>query len=154
LKTNQAFEYEHQLPIQLGKGEPAEAAAFKPGADLAELLKLEIIYFDLDKSFIRSDAEIELQKIIATLKQYPTMTIDVRSHTDCRSTVDYNMLLSEARARNTIKYLIKKGGIDASRLSGRGYGESTLVNNCKNEPDCSEEEHQLNRRSEFIILKR
>ena len=152
LTTNLALEYTHQLPLQLGKG-GLDKQSVSPGDDLAKILKLQIIYFDLDKSFIRSDAEVELQKIIAALKQYPNLKIDVRSHTDSRASDDYNMYLSERRARSTIKYIIEKGGIDASRISGRGYGETSLINPCANNVDCSEEQHQLNRRSEFIIIQ-
>jgi len=152
LETNNALEYTHQLPLQLGKG-GISGQEVKPGDDLAKILKLEIIYFDLDKSFVRSDAEIELQKIIAVMKEYPQMKVDVRSHTDSRSSDNYNMFLSERRAKSTIKYIVEKGGIDKSRLSGRGYGETSLVNKCKNDIDCSEAEHQKNRRSEFILLE-
>ncbi len=152
LATHNVLEYTYQLPLQLSKGGLA-GKEVKPGDDLAELLDLEIIYFDLDKSFIRSDAEIELQKIIATLKQYPSLTIDVRSHTYSRTGDDYNMYLSEQRAKNTIKYIIEKGEIDKSRITGRGYGETNLVNECSNNTSCSDQEHQLNRRSEFIMIK-
>lgn len=123
------------------------------GTDLAETLGIPIIYFDLDKSNIRSDAEVELQKVIAVLNKYPNMTIDVRSHTDSRATTEYNQALSERRNKSTIKYIVDVGGIDASRLTGQGYGESQLVNGCSDGVDCTEEEHQLNRRSEFIIVK-
>ncbi|WP_299902606.1 OmpA family protein [uncultured Aquimarina sp.] len=152
LETNTALEYTHQLPLQLGKG-GLQGQEVKPGDDLAKVLRLQIIYFDLDKSFIRPDAEIELQKIIAVLKEYPQMKIDVRSHTDSRASDNYNMFLSERRAKSTIKYIVEKGGIDKSRLTGRGYGESSLVNKCANNVDCSEKEHQENRRSEFILLE-
>jgi len=126
----------------------------EPCADLAKILDIPIIYFDFDKSNIRRDAEVELQKVLAVLNKYPTMEIDVRSHTDCRGTAAYNEKLSNSRAKSTRQYLIDKG-IDASRLTSKGYGESRLVNDCGCEPtnssDCSEEEHQLNRRSEFIV---
>ncbi|GGX30580.1 OmpA family protein [Aquimarina muelleri] len=152
LETNFALEYTHQLPLQLGEG-GLNQKELKPGDDLAEILDLEIIYFDLDKSFIRPDAEIELQKIIATLKEYPNLKVDVRSHTDSRAGDNYNMYLSERRAKSTIKYIIEKGKINKSRITGRGYGETSLVNKCKNKIPCSDEEHQQNRRSEFIIVK-
>jgi len=152
LETNNALEYTHQLSLQLGKG-GISGQEVKPGDDLAKILRLQIIYFDLDKSFIRRDAEVELQKIIAVMKEYPQMKIDVRSHTDSRASDKYNMYLSERRARSTIKYIIEKGRIKASRISGRGYGETALVNNCTNTVDCTDQEHQLNRRSEFIIME-
>ncbi|WP_299315519.1 OmpA family protein [uncultured Aquimarina sp.] len=152
LLTNTALEYTHTVPLQLSKG-GLNNKEILPGEDLAKVLDLQIIYFDLDKSFIRPDAEIELQKIIAAMKEYPKIRIDVRSHTDSRAPDNYNLALSERRAKSTIKYIVKKGGIDKSRLSGRGYGESSLVNKCDNNSDCSEERHQENRRSEFILLE-
>lgn len=121
------------------------------GTDLAKTLEIPIVYFDLDKSFIRSDAAFELEKVIAVMKQYPSMKIDVRSHTDSRQTQKYNMTLSTKRAKATINWLVKKG-ISANRLSGKGYGESHLINKCSDNIICSEEEHQLNRRSEFVIV--
>ncbi len=152
LATNNVLEYKHQLPLQLGKG-GLDEKQINPGDDLAKLLDLEIIYFDLDKSFIRKDAEIELQKVIAALNQYPQLKIDVRSHTDSRADDNYNMYLSERRAKSTIKYIIEKGNVDPSRISGRGYGETSIINQCRNDVKCNEEQHQSNRRSEFIILQ-
>ena len=91
------------------------------------------------------------------MQDYPTMKIDIRSHTDCRQTYEYNMRLSDRRAKSTRQWLINKG-ISASRLTAKGYGETQLVNNCPCEPtnksDCSEAEHQLNRRSEFIVVSK
>ncbi len=151
--SNNKFEYKHNQPIQLRKGE-SELGVVKAklGDDLAKLLQLNPIYFDFDKSFIRPDAEIELQKVLSVMKEYPNMYIDVRSHTDSRAPFDYNIHLSTRRNKSTIKYLVDKG-IDSKRLTGRGYGESVLTNGCADGVDCTEEQHQLNRRSEFIILK-
>jgi outer membrane protein OmpA-like peptidoglycan-associated protein len=116
------------------------------------LLQLDPIYFDIDKFQIRPDAEVELQKIIAVMKSYPEMRIDVRSHTDSRAGDAYNKILSDKRATSTKDYILEKAGISSDRISGRGYGETQLVNNCSNGVNCSEQEHALNRRSEFIIL--
>ncbi|MFZ4106281.1 OmpA family protein [Flavobacterium sp.] len=133
-----------------------EVKEVKVNDDLFKAFAIKQIYFDLDKSFIRFDAEVELAKILDVLEQYPTMEIDVRSHTDCRQTANYNLSLSDRRAKATIAWLISKG-INKSRITGRGYGESQLVNNCvcepTNESNCTEEQHQANRRSEFIITK-
>ncbi|PKV48064.1 outer membrane protein OmpA-like peptidoglycan-associated protein [Aquimarina sp. MAR_2010_214] len=150
--TSAVFEKEHNLTLQLNEGGLEEKEA-KPGDDLAKLLDLDIIYFDVNKSFIRPDAKVELQKIIEVLKKYPNLKIDVRSHTDSRSSFWYNKKLSEKRAKNTIKYIVEKGGIDKSRITGRGYGERRLINKCKDGVPCSDDEHKRNRRSEFIILK-
>lgn len=121
------------------------------GTDLAKTLNIPIIYFDLDKSFIRKDAAFELEKILAVMKQYPKMKIDVRSHTDSRQTAEYNIALSNRRAKATIQWLTKNG-ISSNRLTGKGYGESQLLNKCSDGVSCTEAEHQLNRRSEFIIV--
>lgn len=121
------------------------------GDDIATLLNLNPIYFDFDMSFIREDAELELQKVLAVLEDNPTMTIDIRSHTDSRGTDSYNERLSDRRAASTRNYLISKG-IDEARLTSKGYGEYELVNDCSNGVECSEAQHQANRRSEFIII--
>ncbi len=126
--------------------------AIKVGDDLAKTLNIPIIYFDLDKSFIREDAGVELSKVLDVMTQNPGMKIDVRSHTDCRNTAQYNAALSNRRNKETIAWLVEKG-IDKSRLTGKGYGESKLTNKCKDGVQCSEEEHQANRRSEFIVVK-
>ncbi|MFC7356503.1 OmpA family protein [Jejudonia soesokkakensis] len=123
------------------------------GTDLGLVLGLNPIYFDLDKSNIRYDAEIELRKVIAVMKTYPSMNIDVRSHTDSRADDAYNMALSERRAAATVEYLVNNGGIDRSRLTSKGYGETQLTNGCVNGATCDEGAHQLNRRSEFIIIR-
>ena len=124
------------------------------GDDLGKCFGIKIIYFDLDKSNIRKEAALDLAKILDVLIQNPTMKLDIRSHTDCRQTAKYNMALSDRRAKATIAWLVSKG-IDSSRLTGRGYGESQLINDCGCEPtnasNCTEEQHQMNRRSEFII---
>lgn len=121
------------------------------GTDLAKTLNIPIIYFDLDKSFIRKDAAFELEKIIVVMTEFPKLKIDIRSHTDSRQTVRYNEALSDRRAKSTRDWLIKRG-IDSSRLTAKGYGESQLVNNCGDGVNCSEEEHQANRRSEFVVV--
>jgi outer membrane protein OmpA-like peptidoglycan-associated protein len=122
------------------------------GTDLAKILDVSIIYFDLDKWNIRPDAAEDLEKIIAVMNQYPNMTIDIRSHTDSRQTHKYNELLSDRRAKSTLEFMVKNG-IKRNRLTAKGYGETQLVNNCSDDVPCSEAEHQKNRRSEFIVLK-
>lgn len=124
----------------------------KIGDDLAKILSINTIYFDLDKFDIRSDAEYELTKILLIMEQEPQMEITIGSHTDSRASKDYNQQLSTNRARSTMQWLIKKG-ISPHRLKSQGFGESQLLNHCSDGVDCSEEEHQLNRRSEFIITK-
>jgi outer membrane protein OmpA-like peptidoglycan-associated protein len=122
------------------------------GDDLAKLLQLSTIYFDFDKYDIRKDSEIEVQKVIAAMEKYPSLKIKVNSHTDSRGRDAYNLWLSQKRAESTVNYMISKG-IAESRLKGEGYGENKLVNRCANGVRCSAKEHELNRRSEFIILE-
>ncbi|WP_421807332.1 OmpA family protein [Flagellimonas sp.] len=121
-----------------------------PVADLGCRLDLQPIYFDFDKHNIRPDAEVELAKILNAMEAYPQLNIHIESHTDSRGNDAYNMQLSERRAKSTLEWLVSKG-IDRNRLSAKGYGESQLINNCSNGVNCSQEEHQLNRRSMFII---
>lgn len=129
---------------------PLERIGPCPPNDLGCKLNLQPIYFDFDKSNIRPDAEIELAKILAAMREYPELIIHIESHTDSRGNDNYNMALSERRAQSTLKWLVGKG-IDANRLTAKGYGESQLVNQCSNGVTCTSEEHQLNRRSMFII---
>ncbi|MCB0376004.1 MAG: OmpA family protein, partial [Sinomicrobium sp.] len=145
--TDIAFERQNRVPLQLKKKE-----VFEAGVDLAKLLGV-IIYFDSGKADIRPDAASELQKIINVLQENPALKIDVRSHTDSRASARYNLSLSERRVQSTIKYIVEQGGIEKFRVTGRGYGESQLLNECKDRVKCSDEKHQLNRRSEFIVVE-
>ena len=111
------------------------------------------IFFDFDKWNIRTDAQYELENVIDVMRARPTMVIKIESHTDSRGSDKYNIKLSDRRAKSTRDYIISRG-IDANRLeSAIGYGETKLLNDCSNGVKCSKEEHQLNRRSYFYILK-
>jgi outer membrane protein OmpA-like peptidoglycan-associated protein len=126
------------------------------GVDLAKLIQIKPIYFDLNKYTIRPDAAVELNKIVAVMKEYPSMVIELGSHTDCRGSSASNMTLSDNRAKASASYIVSKG-ISKDRITGKGYGETKPVNKCKCEGammvPCTEEEHQMNRRTEFIIVK-
>lgn len=116
-----------------------------------DVFQLDNIYYDLDKFFIRPDAAKELDRIVALLKKYPQMAIELRSHTDSRASDEYNFKLSERRARAAYDYLVRRG-ISPMRMVAKGYGESQPVNDCADGENCNESEHQLNRRTEFKIL--
>ena len=118
--------------------------------DKRNTININTIYFDFDKFNIRSDAEFELNRVVEVMKEYPVVTIDVGSHTDSRGKNSYNIKLSNKRAKSTIQYLVNKG-IALDRVSGNGYGEEQLAENCPNGMDCTEFQHQLNRRSQFIF---
>ena len=113
-------------------------------------MSLQPIYFDFDRYNIRPDAEIEIAKVLAAMRQYPELIIHIESHTDSRAPFKYNESLSEKRAQATLNWLVEKG-IARTRLSAKGYGEYQLTNQCSDGVECTEEEHQLNRRSMFII---
>lgn len=134
------------LPIALEK----ENCKVTIGDDLGVCFGIKMIYFDLDKSNIRTEAALDLEKILVVLNENPTMKLDIRSHTDSRATKKYNKALSDRRAKSTIQWLIKNG-VAPNRLTGKGYGETQLVNKCSDGVPCSEAQHQENRRSEFII---
>jgi len=148
-----------EVPVIIGKDTgktelnielKTEGCNVKIGDDLANCFKINIIYFDLDKWDIRPDAAIDLAKLLDVLEQNPSMKINIRSHTDSRASFAYNKKLSERRAKSTKDWLIKNG-IAANRLGSEGLGETELVNKCADGVPCTEAEHQLNRRSEFII---
>jgi outer membrane protein OmpA-like peptidoglycan-associated protein len=126
------------------------------GDTLGRIFKINPIYFDFDKHDIRTDASAELDKIVQIMNEYPSMIIELGSHTDCRGTHEYNMALSNRRAKSSAEY-IRKRITNPDRIYGKGYGETKLTNRCACEGDrivpCSEEEHQMNRRTEFVIIK-
>lgn len=114
---------------------------------------IDDIYYDLDKWDIRPDAAILLDGLAELLFENPTIKIEIGAHTDSRGTDSYNLDLSSKRAESVVLYLNSKG-IDISRLTSRGYGETELVNGCANDVDCSAGEHQENRRTTFRVLAR
>ncbi len=126
------------------------------GMDIGKVLKINPIYFDLNKYNIRPDAAAELAIIVQVMNDNPTMVIELGSHTDCRSSYAYNEKLSDNRAKSSAKWVREKIS-NPERIYGKGYGEAILVNGCACEgavkSTCTEEEHQLNRRTEFIIKK-
>ena len=116
---------------------------------LADKVILNPIYFDFDKSNINAQAAFELDKLVQLMNKYKSIVLSAESHTDSRGSASYNLSLSERRAMTTAQYVISKG-IDASRITGEGKGETMPSVDCGGR--CTEEEHQLNRRSEFLIL--
>jgi outer membrane protein OmpA-like peptidoglycan-associated protein/tetratricopeptide (TPR) repeat protein len=119
-------------------------------------IKIENIYYDLDKWYIRPDAAKELDKLVKVMLDNPTLEIELSSHTDCRATAKYNASLSSKRAEAAVQYIASQG-VDIKRMIAAGYGESRLVNKCECEGKvvvpCTDEQHQENRRTEFKILK-
>ncbi|WP_299554287.1 OmpA family protein [Seonamhaeicola sp.] len=112
------------------------------------------IYFDFNKYNIREDGTVELNRIVNLMMNvYPSMVIKIESHTDSRGSEAYNDILSQERANATYEYLIKNG-VDPSRITEyKGYGEQKLANDCDGTVNCTEDQHQLNRRTQFIVIK-
>jgi len=125
-----------------------------PVQDVIKLAELNTIYFDFNKHNIREDAALELDKIVDLMQNdYPEMIIRIESHTDSRGLLSYNDKLSIDRANSTYEYLISKG-IKPNRITEHeGFGERRLTNGCEDGEDCEEEDHQLNRRTQFIVVK-
>lgn len=111
------------------------------------------IFFDFDKWNIRPDAAYELENIVSVMRDHPNMVIKIESHTDSRGGDRYNLKLSDRRAKSTHEYLLSRGIAPERIESAIGYGETQLLNKCSNGVKCTPEEHQLNRRSHFYILK-
>ncbi|MDH3322792.1 MAG: OmpA family protein, partial [Flavobacteriaceae bacterium] len=172
LTTSNEADKKMKLLILLGTGEiveqefaPVVAAEPKPEG-LPEVLPEEIvkvrpstyvvnvepIYFELNSSYLNKEAQRELDKVVELMNRYPEMIIESGSHTDSRGIEGYNVWLSTRRAKSTVSYIINKG-IDPGRITGKGYGESQLINECFDNVDCTEAEHAKNRRTEFVIIK-
>jgi outer membrane protein OmpA-like peptidoglycan-associated protein len=110
------------------------------------------IYYDFDESYIRNSEFEDLEKLCRLMKQNPEMVVEISSHTDARGSRAYNRKLSQRRADAVVEWMVSNCGIDEYRLIPRGYGESQPVNDCLNAIRCSEESHQLNRRTEFRVI--
>ncbi len=117
--------------------------------EIDQVFIFENIYFDINESAIRDDAKEPLDNLVQLMKHYP-ITAEISSHTDSRAPFDYNMKLSQRRAESSVSYLVSQG-IEPSRLTAKGYGESMLLNHCSDSVQCTETEHAKNRRTEFRI---
>lgn len=153
--------YSVTITDKYGKSKTFDFEVEKPEMKQKELDNLLVnvnpIYFDLGKHKIRDDAKIELDKIIKIMNDNPTIQIELGSHTDCIASEKSNMKLSEKRAKASADY-IKKGIKNPERITGQGYGETMLKVDCpcegKIKSTCSDEEHQLNRRTEFVLIEK
>jgi outer membrane protein OmpA-like peptidoglycan-associated protein len=119
--------------------------------DCGRAINLKNILFDLDKYNIKEEAKPELNKLVRFMKDNPTVKVEVGSHTDCRSSAEYNQTLSQNRANASVDYVVSQG-IARDRISGKGYGESKLLNECADGVSCTEAQHSLNRRTEMKVI--
>lgn len=149
--------FRNDLAILSTKGLPLVAVDLSKDLFLERIvinkpIRIDNIYYDFDKADVRPDAVQELAKLVKIMKDNPTIWIELGSHTDSRGDDKYNLKLSQKRADAVVQYLVNNG-IEKNRLTAVGYGETMLLNGCANGADCTEEQHQLNRRTEFKIVK-
>ena len=110
------------------------------------------IYFDYESSWLNVKTKKQLAEVVDIMKGNPKMVIICNGYTDAKGEVEYNQWMSDRRAKRVIDYIVQ-GGISASRISGKGYGETKLINDCTNEKECTDEQRAINRRTEFVIVK-
>lgn len=147
LPTNSATERVFNADVNLEQTPPEIVEI-----DGRSMIKIENIYFAFDRAIIKEESKISLNKIVKVLNDYPTMKIEVNAHTDIRGSHAYNLSLSKRRAATTMHYLISQG-ISKDRLISEGYGELVPIIDCETK-ECSDEEHELNRRIEFVIVQK
>ena len=152
------------LLFNLGEDEPATLAGSGNGSEygnpqqsqpidltVGNTIELKNIYYDFDKYYIRSGSAESLDWVVRLMQKYPSLVLELTSHTDARGTNNYNKWLSRKRAKSAVKYITDRG-ISPFRLQANGYGETQIRNHCEDEVDCTEEEHQYNRRTEIRVL--
>lgn len=145
-------EFDHEGQYDVHKALDFTLDKIKVGVDLSSIIDINPIYFDLNKSNIRPDAATELDKIVKVMNENPEMEIELGSHTDSRGSAAYNISLSDKRAKSSAAY-IKEKISNPDRIYGKGFGETQLLNKCADGVKCTAKEHQLNRRTEFKIIK-
>lgn len=118
-----------------------------------ELLNVQSIRFTINTADITESSKETLEKVVRLMKKYPDMVVQFGAHTDSRGPDGYNLNLTKARAEATVNYLINQG-IGPRRLTGKGFGETQLLNDCANDVKCTDLEHSVNKRTEFVVLKR
>lgn len=151
-KTNYQSDIKNPSTLGLNNSEVLVQNLYLTAVELDKAIRLENIYYDFDHWNIRADASVELDKLVKIMKDNPTIWIELSSHTDSRGKGAYNLSLSQKRAESVVQYVISRG-INKNRIEAKGYGETKLLNKCVNGVICSESEHQLNRRTEFKIIK-
>ena len=139
--------------IDVDSPEPVKVTLkLAPPVKKGEVIILENVYYDFDKANIRPDAAFELDKVVRLMNRYTSMVIELGSHTDARGNDEYNRDLSQRRANSAIEYIISRG-IGQNRVTARGYGETQITNQCTNGVQCTDEEHQANRRTEITVTE-
>lgn len=143
----------HVNEVAVPKADTGKTAVGLTKIIMNKEIPLENIYFDFDNATIRPDAHVALDHLVKLMKTDATIWIDLGSHTDSRGNDAYNLKLSQRRAASVVAYLVAKG-INKNRVNAIGYGETVLLNKCANGVTCTDAEHQVNRRTEFKIVKK
>nr|WP_199158727.1 OmpA family protein [Pedobacter sp. ASV2] len=151
-KTGYRKDTENLATIGLGVSAVVNQNLTLEAIEINKAIRLENIYYDFDKWTIRADAVVELDKLVKVMKENPTVWIEIGSHTDSRGKDDYNLSLSQKRAESAVEYIVLRG-IDKNRIEAKGYGGTRLLNKCSKGVECTDQEHQLNRRTELKIVK-
>ena len=120
-------------------------------ADCGKGIGLKNILFDLAKYNINDAAKVELNRLVRFMKDNPEVKVELGSHTDSRASASYNQVLSQNRANSSVNYIVSQG-IERSRITGKGYGETKLLNECADGVTCSEDQHAINRRTEMKVI--
>lgn len=140
----------HKEKFMMTESSPIKEIRLRP-SEINQKLKIQNIYYDLNSAEIRSDARPILDTLVKIMQDNPYLQVELGSHTDSRASDDYNQKLSQARAKAVIAYLSSKG-IDPYRITYHYYGETQLLKPCPDGVECGEEDHQMNRRTEFKII--
>lgn len=145
LKSSNENGYENKITIELEEREFIERNG-------VNMLNIKTIQFELNKADLTKKSKDELTKVVRLMNKFPKMVIEFGAHTDSRGGDGYNLMLSQKRANETVRYLIELGA-DPRRITGKGYGETKLVNKCSNGVKCTELEHKQNKRTEFVVIR-
>ena len=148
MNNNVLSENENKINNTIALGDNINDIIFLNKIIINKSIIVNNIYYDFNKWDIRPDAAIELDKIVEMLKKNPNISIELSSHTDSRGSDAINNRLSQKRAESAANYIISNG-IDAKRITAKGYGKTKLLNKCVK---CTDEEHQMNRRTEFKVI--
>lgn len=147
------LEMERALAQQRAEEEATKAARENLLKEIeSQIAELGNAYFDLNSSYLNKNAKTVLIGLAALMEKYPQLELEISSHADSRGSETYNQWLSERRVNRTLEFL-KKQGVSEARLHGESFGESQLLNECDDHTYCPEDKHQVNRRSEFKIVK-
>lgn len=150
-RSDPASKGEEGLPVKMKPQDDVYKLSRSSKGDAGSFSFLMNVYYDLDRSSIQKNSVDTLLQLLHLMRENPNIVVEVSAHTDSQGEASYNQELSQKRAENIVRYLVKKG-ISTERLVARGLGESQLANHCADEVPCSEEEHQQNRRTEFRVL--